>query len=84
MANWNPFNNAYSNYPLVMWDKATWRQRVLIVTVWTVTTAVIIPASFVAGIVIIGMVIEGVAQHNEQLDRCRRQAATPYEYHQCR
>ena len=30
-----------------------------------------------------GMMMEGHAQYRTDLDRCQRQAATPYEYHQC-
>lgn len=84
MATWNPIDTSYSNCPLLPWRQMGWRQRVSAVAFNVVAWGVVFPVMLIALLSVIGMMIEGIASHSEQLDRCKRQAVTPYEYHQCR
>ena len=84
MASWNPIDTSYSNCPILPSREMGWRQRVSAVTLNAVAWGVVFPVLLITALSVIGMMIEGVASHSEQLDRCKRQAATPYEYHQCR
>lgn len=81
---WSPFNTRNSNYPMLPWSRMQWRQRVSCVLINVVAFGVVLPTLFFAVLLLICVVIEGIATHSEQLDRCKRQAVTPYEYHQCR
>jgi len=81
---WNPLDRSNSNNPMLPWDQMTWRQRVSAAALWGFMWGAIFPAMFIAVLSIMGMMIEGIATHSEQLDRCQRQAVTPYDYHRCR
>lgn len=65
------------------WCQLTWKERIVRVLVVYPAMAVAVIAGFVGIMALVGMMIEGVAQRSEELDRCRRQADTPYGYHEC-
>lgn len=65
------------------WHIATGWERLGAVCWWLVM-AVLGSIMFLGAIVAFGMMIEGIADYRTELDRCRRQADTPYEYHLCR
>lgn len=84
MSVWSPFDQRYSNNPMLPWDQMTWRQRVSASVFWGIMWGAIFPTMLIAMLVVIGMMIEGIATQSEQLDRCKRQAVTPHQYHGCR
>lgn len=45
---------------------------------------VLMPPMLLGMLMMLGMVIEGIGQHNEQHDRCLKAAKTGYEIKQCR
>ncbi len=55
-------------------------QRILNGVLW----GVILPAMFVGGMAVFGMMIEGATERRENLAACQKHADTPHEYHQCR
>lgn len=66
------------------WCQLTWKERVMrVVLVYPAMAAAVI-GGFIAMLAVFGIIIEGVGQYSEQLDRCKRHAATPHEYHQCK
>lgn len=81
---WDPSDRRYRNGELLSWGEASWRQRMSLLLFWGVMWGVVFPACAGVMLVVIGMMIEGVATRSEQLDRCQRQAVTPYDYHRCR
>lgn len=44
----------------------------------------IVCAGLAGALTVLGMMGDSYAQYRTELDRCKRQAATPHEYHQCR
>jgi len=84
MATWSPNDTRYQNGELIAWRDAGWRQRISLVAFWGFMGGIIGPALLIGALVVMGMMIEGIATHSEQLDRCQRQAVTPYDYHRCR
>src|SRR3989304_4367171 len=74
------FRNGGALFP---WCILTRKERIARVVVVVLTIPVIL-VSLVSVMAIIGMVIEGVAQHATELSRCQKRATTPYGYHQCK
>ena len=45
---------------------------------------VIGPAMLIGGLMLIGMMVDGISQYNVERDRCLKQATNGYEIKQCR
>lgn len=68
---------------LVPWRIATWRERLLAVVLWTFMGGIVFPVMAIAMLTFLGMTFEHFSKESERIDRCKRQAVTPYEYHRC-
>lgn len=62
------------------WSNLNWWQRVMVVTFGVV----VVPALFLGGVMLVGMVIENGAMRSEMLAQCQERAVTPQEYARCR
>lgn len=75
------FTNGGVLYP---WCQLTWVEKIVRVTVVIPLWCAAVVGGFIAIITVLGMMMEGVTEHRTELDRCKRQAVTPQEYHECR
>lgn len=70
------------DYPA--WADATLGERAQMVAVQMLVWGVVFPAMLVGTLFFFGMMADGVTERATELSRCRKQAETPNEYHQCR
>ncbi len=66
------------------WRTLNWKERIGLSVFWVVGFGVVVPVGLIAILMIFGMMIEGIGQHNVQHDRCLKHATNGYEIKQCR
>jgi hypothetical protein len=69
---------------LFPWCLLTGKEKVFRVFLFTFVVVPVFIVGLFAMMAFLGAIIEGIATQNAQTESCKRQAVTPYEYHQCR
>lgn len=65
------------------WCQLTWKEKIVRVLLVYPACAAAVVGGFIGIMALVAMMIEGAARHSQDMDRCKRHAATPYEYHRC-
>ena len=65
------------------WRGGTIGDRLWILAIILIVWGVVFPAMLIAAVLFLGSAFEAVVEHSNMIERCKKKAITPYEYHRC-
>src|ERR1700676_1325552 len=69
--------------PDMPWHVARWRERVGIILFWGIIWCGVFPAMLIGGLMLMGIVIDGMERYDVQHDSCLKHATNGYEIKEC-